>query len=334
MNLINRIIAASAIVVAVFTPLALAQRMRGGGGGFGGGGEFGGGGGRGGPYGGGGGGGGRNSTVAFISTVCDGVTPTTCELPPCRDGGGSSNGTVAPTSGIFVCRTRTNPNNLEVNTFSMCIPEDKGIVGDECGCCDDVCPEPREFPSDPLDRDGNPNVDANGDAIVGGGYGGGASDVGRGGPFGCGRNSTVEFVSNICEGHTPTTCDLPPRGGEGGGYPSEESAVVSTSGIFVCRTRTNPNTQEVDAFSMCIPEDKGIAGDECGCCDDVCPEPCECPCDIVDGDGNPKVDANGDAILGALVTIEGMDDDKCVPASASAYMVERSNGAVTCAACE
>ena len=204
MNLINRIIAASAIVVAVFTPLAHAQQMRGGGGGFGGGGEFGGGGGRGGPYGGGGGGGGRNSTVAFISTVCDGVTPTTCELPPRRGGGGgSSNATVTPTSGIFVCRTHTNPNNLEVNTFSTCIPEDKGIVGDECGCCDDVCPEP-----------------------------------------------------------------------------------------------------------------------------------CECPCDLLDRDGNPKVDANGDAIVGALVTIEGMDDDKCVSASASAYMVERSNGAVTCAACE
>ena len=82
---------------------------------------------------------------------------------------------------------------------------------------------------------------------------------GRGGHYGGGRNSTVEFVSNICEGDTPTTCDFPPHGGSGGGYPGEESAVVSTSGIFVCRIRTNPNTQEVDTFSVCIPEDKGIA---------------------------------------------------------------------------
>ena len=82
---------------------------------------------------------------------------------------------------------------------------------------------------------------------------------------------------------------------------------------------------------MCIPKDQGIAGDECGCCGE-CPKPCECTCTLVDRNGNRKVDANGLDIVGALVTIDGMDDDSCVPAVASAYMVERSNGAVTCVA--
>jgi hypothetical protein len=183
---------------------------------------------------------------------------------------------------------------------------------------------------------------------------GGGHEGGRGGPFGGGgggggAGSYVDFVSTICDGLTPTTCDIhPPRGGaRGGGHGGGSgttgsgnniTVVAPTSGIFVCRTSTNPRTQEVTTFSMCIPKDKGIVGDDCGCCDDVCPEPCECPCTLMDRSGrNPKVDANGDAIAGALVTTinDGTEDDEvsCVPKLASALLVERSNGAVTCATC-
>jgi hypothetical protein len=186
--------------------------------------------------------------------------------------------------------------------------------------------------------------------------GGGGGHGGRfgGGPFGGGGGngdgSTVEFVSSICDGLTPTTCDIPPRRGGGHGDGSagttgsgnrNNTVIVAptSSGIFVCRTRTNPHTQEVTTFSMCIPEDKGIVGDDCGCCDGVCPEPCECPCTLMDRNGNSKVDANGNAIVGALVTPieeeDGTEDDEdwCVPKLVSAMLVERSNGAVTCAVC-
>jgi hypothetical protein len=146
----------------------------------------------------------------------------------------------------------------------------------------------------------------------------GGLNGGRGGAQGHGghgnrpNGDNLNFTSIACDaaqGDNVETCDHPK---------SDES-------LFVCRERTDPSTNEVNSISVCIPTDKSLDGDVCGCCDGQdCPTPCDaCPCVLE----NPRF---GDE-AGVLVLIEGVDEPVCVPSFASMTMVSRSNGSVTCA---
>ena len=117
-------------------------------------------------------------------------------------------------------------------------------------------------------------------------------------------------MNSTCTADEVIPCDLP-RGDE--------------EGLFVCRTRTNPVTNQTNTVPICIPTDRSIAGDECGCCDEDCPEPCDtCGCEL------PFPDRDGVTRQGVEVLVAGMDEPMCVPAFASMMMVARSEGRVTC----
>ena len=129
----------------------------------------------------------------------------------------------------------------------------------------------------------------------------------------------IAFVDDICEDTTPVPTCTNTRNGEG---------------VWVCRSRTNPRTGETVSFSMCVPSDRGIEGvDECGCCGGECPAACTCGCIVTGRDGDERLDVDGNPMEGAYITVEGMDEDICVPKEASANLVERSNGLVSCASC-
>jgi hypothetical protein len=79
-----------------------------------------------------------------------------------------------------------------------------------------------------------------------------------------------DFVDITCAGNIDFSCD--PRGNE-------------TEGVFVCRSRIN-KFNETKSRPRCIPTDKALEGDECGCCGRECPAPCDiCPCETSRGQG-------------------------------------------------
>jgi len=93
-----------------------------------------------------------------------------------------------------------------------------------------------------------------------------------------------EFIEIDC-GVDTTSCTLP-NGNEG---------------FFVCREMSSypfgfEKEEEQDMgreTSLCSSTDRGVEGDKCGCCGDICPEPCTCPCDIQDAFG----DVVGEGVL-------------------------------------
>jgi hypothetical protein len=103
--------------------------------------------------------------------------------------------------------------------------------------------------------------------------------------------------------------------------------------MFVCRsTRFHPDTEEMNQFPMCIPPDRAMQGDVCGCCgqdDSACPKPCGCTCEL--GAGRDGVMREG-----AYVIFDEDAEDKpapvCVPIGVSMRLVARSteDRAVTC----
>jgi hypothetical protein len=104
-----------------------------------------------------------------------------------------------------------------------------------------------------------------------------------------------------CTGDIDFSCELPRDEDE--------------QGVFVCRSRG-----ERGDVPVCIPTDRAVTGDECGCCDQECPVPCDaCPCDL------PFSDKEGVEVL-----VPDSDVPICVPKFASARMVYRSEGMVTC----
>ena len=148
----------------------------------------------------------------------------------------------------------------------------------------------------------------------GGGRPGGPGGSGQGHPGGLfdgPEGDRPDFFNITCtEQQEDSSCELP-RGDE--------------EGVFVCRTRTHRVTGENNTVPVCIPTDKAIEGDECGCCDEACPEPCEtCSCDL------PWTDHEGGIKEGVEVMVDGMDEALCVPKFASMMMVARSEGGVTC----
>jgi hypothetical protein len=55
---------------------------------------------------------------------------------------------------------------------------------------------------------------------------------------------------------------------------------------WVCREGFDRETGEEKTFSTCVNPDRGHSTDSCGCCEDSCPQSCECVCDLLqEGDG-------------------------------------------------
>jgi hypothetical protein len=74
-------------------------------------------------------------------------------------------------------------------------------------------------------------------------------------------------------------------------------------------------TTSLVTFPMCIPTDRALVDDECGCCDMDCPEPCDaCPCGDITG-------RDGEVREGVFVSIEDEEEPVCIPKFASARMV-------------
>jgi hypothetical protein len=140
--------------------------------------------------------------------------------------------------------------------------------------------------------------------------------VGRPGDF-HGRNETL-FLNMTCgasaDEEQAYACNLP-RGDQ--------------EGFFVCRHRLHPITGENNTFPKCISPDRGMEGDECGCCgdnEDACPKPCGCTCQL-------PVRRDGVQREGVEVIFEGEDEEPvCVPAMVSMRLVARSteDRMVTC----
>jgi hypothetical protein len=66
---------------------------------------------------------------------------------------------------------------------------------------------------------------------------------------------------------------------------------------WVCREGFDRETGEEKPFSTCVNPDLGHSTDSCGCCEDLCPQPCECICDLLeegDGLGVSVIEQDGD----------------------------------------
>lgn len=151
--------------------------------------------------------------------------------------------------------------------------------------------------------------------------GGNGGWFGRGG--GNGHNKKVtDFVNITCYGDIDFGCNLPRR------KRHDTDVGAGGEGVFVCRSKKHPITGDVKSrFPMCVPSDMAIEGDECGCCDRECPQPCDsCPCDLLEDD------KEGGRIIaeGVQVLITGMEEPLCVPKFASMMMIYRSDGLVKC----
>lgn len=147
----------------------------------------------------------------------------------------------------------------------------------------------------------------------GGGGGGGnhaGGGGGRGGHDSSGDRNVTMFQNITCDASVELqnyACDL---------HRSDED------GIYVCRTRVDSLGEEYQ-FPTCIPSDRALESDECGCCgadEDACPKTCGCPCDIpnrFDWDGvTPK--------QGVEVMVDGTADPVCVPSYSAMKMMRRS----------
>jgi hypothetical protein len=143
----------------------------------------------------------------------------------------------------------------------------------------------------------------------GGGYHGGG---GHGGFDSSGdRNATI-FQNITCDASPELqnyTCDL---------RRSDED------GIYVCRTRIG-SLGDAYQFPICIPSDRALESDDCGCCgadEDACPKACGCPCDIPsrsNRDGVPRPSKKGVEVM-----FDGMADPVCIPFYAAMKMVRKS----------
>ena len=51
-------------------------------------------------------------------------------------------------------------------------------------------------------------------------------------------------------------------------------------GVWVCREGFDRETGEEITYSTCANPQRGRSTDECGCCTQPCPQPCECGCDL------------------------------------------------------
>lgn len=63
---------------------------------------------------------------------------------------------------------------------------------------------------------------------------------------------------------------------------SEPECILSFNikGSWICRTLYNIVTGESNTFSACVDTKHFIKTDTCGCCNNLCPDPCLCKCDL------------------------------------------------------
>ena len=90
--------------------------------------------------------------------------------------------------------------------------------------------------------------------------------------------------------------------------------------VFVCRTFTVPLQKVPHQETSCIPEDKIVDSDTCGCCDEQCPEACSCPCVMRDGKAGVKVNTEDALTL----------NENCVLPDIALRLVATSMGGITC----
>jgi hypothetical protein len=213
--------------------------------------------------------------------------------------------------GVFVCRQMFHPITGETRERVMCIPSDRAWESDTCGCCgDNDCPEQPDFVDitcdDAVDED---QIALSRAAVVP--FDGDVEVVCReltdpfiggepvrttlyipanrgldGDTCGCCDDTCPEpgdmtfprpdAVSITCETDVDLiTCGLPSRKKDGEADEEEE-------GLFVCRKVFNPITGESEQHPVCVPSDRAWSTDECGCCEEVCPErpaPVEIECE-------------------------------------------------------
>ena len=96
-----------------------------------------------------------------------------------------------------------------------------------------------------------------------GGDRGGERPFGGGGPRGDGlpgfpgrEDIDLVDINDVCTPAAEDTCAL--RNGQ--------------DGVFVCRSRYAPLTGDLEQETKCIASDKAWSTDDCGCCEDECPE--------------------------------------------------------------
>ena len=102
-----------------------------------------------------------------------------------------------------------------------------------------------------------------GQGMFEGGFGNSKGYGMLGGMYGGELFNTLNFTTIDCA--EPQLCGL--RGNE--------------TGILVCRTFKE--RYSLHMFALCADEEKGLDGDDCGCCDEACPTECTTPCENEEG---------------------------------------------------
>lgn len=88
------------------------------------------------------------------------------------------------------------------------------------------------------------------------------------------------------------------------------------NGTWVCRSVYHPITGMLRNSSACIDPDYALESDECGCCEDVCPQICECGCNE-EGDGK-----GGVLVQGPSIASPGEMVELCMPPGAAVSLVD------------
>ena len=101
----------------------------------------------------------------------------------------------------------------------------------------------------------------------------------------------------------------------------------SDNGTWACRSTYHPITGMLKSTTVCLDPMESFISDDCGCCDEECPAPCECPCEVEHGDDT------ADHVLVELTIVDEDDGEtvvqKCIPKIFSASLIA-SEDAATC----
>jgi hypothetical protein len=194
---------------------------------------------------------------------------------------------------VFVCRDLYNPFTGEPTKVTVPIRPDHALEGDTCGCCDGVCPErgDKAFPrpdaieldwcaADTITTCTLPKRKRQEDLSEG--------EDDRQGVFVC--RSMANMLTGVAESQPvcipsdnaweTDQCgccglDCPEKPERTGIECTEEADQCQMrngkSGVFVCRSMFHPLDGSAIDSSLCIPDEKAWATDQCGCCGGTCP---------------------------------------------------------------
>ena len=177
----------------------------------------------------------------------------------------------------------------------------------------------------------------------GGGFGGG--ERGQGGGFRGGRGGDRGFRGGAGRG---------PGFGRGGERPDfiDSACSVETSScglldcgnadaVFVCRSPpispempNMPEMVEPEPKTICIPKNRGLERDACGCCEEPFPTACTCSCDVADPMGFMILGSGGALVDLVPPPMSNRTETRqvCVSPGQSINMVSMGRRA-TCAEC-